>query len=1018
MKILKIKFSNINSLKGEHEVDFEDPRLATAGIFAITGATGAGKSTLLDVITLALFNRVPRFESDDPKRTDKSRMTKKAIDGQGSIVTHHCKSAYAEVSYEVNRQVFRSHWSIEKNRNGNWKDYDMELVALPDNEILSDKKREVADLNEQRIGLNYQQFVKSIILSQGQFSKFLRAERNERTSLLESITGGEIFRNLGIAAFEKNKDELQQLQAERKSLEGLEVLSETQQKELQGQNKKLAAKLKKLLKHLQLLTEKRDVKEKIEKYKEELNTFSKQQKEADRLWSHFKPQQQKIKQHETVSIWQGDIALYEKHWISAESRKAEEKEKQLQLKQAQIKLQEAIKAMADMIGESVTEDSFMPKMKIFEKKVKDLDYELKTHVENGKRERSDINELLAKVDFAITREFSKKVDPQKALDDCKQRLKVLKKDIKKAKVAADEKPKKLLRQVEKLAEEYKGLETLEHKIQHRDTLVAEAKELSEQVKNAEKNKKSLKESVEQESKQISKYEGQLEQLEKQRNQAIKEAEFEEHRAHLAAGDPCPLCGSLEHPYASKKLAEVGKLELERQKLKNQLKLSRERHQINSQSLAREDQTLALASPRQAELKKETESYQTLIKSMLKQGKLKSELELLGHMTQCKERISVLKQAADHLSESIFLSEAILAFDKLQKTLKQHAKTKEALDALYQGSDFAGEVNDIQDAFAAARENRKMAENQLSLLGKELKKDQKAMKELEKKLTPYTTEWGFSRILDAKSWLIQEEELEQIRKQKLSLEAQLTEVKTMVESAQKKLIEQQKKDDQKANHGELLLEIGELEIERDQLNQQIGANDNALKADERSRKKAEQIQKKIHKMEQAQRKWALLSQYIGDSTGNKFANFAQTLTLRHLLQLANKQLGELTDRYRLAKPADIGDLQVIDSYQGDSKRSVSTLSGGETFIVSLALALSLSELASQNVRLESLFIDEGFGTLDHETLDEALNTLEKLQSKAGKTIGVISHVESLKERITTQIRLEKSSLGHSHIEIVS
>ena len=115
--------------------------------------------------------------------------------------------------------------------------------------------------------------------------------------------------------------------------------------------------------------------------------------------------------------------------------------------------------------------------------------------------------------------------------------------------------------------------------------------------------------------------------------------------------------------------------------------------------------------------------------------------------------------------------------------------------------------------------------------------------------------------------------------------------------------------------------------------------------------------------------------------------------------------------------DGGDfLRVIDRYQGDVSRSVITLSGGETFLLSLALALSLSDMASHSVDLQSLFIDEGFGTLDQDTLEVALSTLERLQSESSKTIGIISHVTALQERINTQIVLHKSDTGVSTLTI--
>jgi len=175
---------------------------------------------------------------------------------------------------------------------------------------------------------------------------------------------------------------------------------------------------------------------------------------------------------------------------------------------------------------------------------------------------------------------------------------------------------------------------------------------------------------------------------------------------------------------------------------------------------------------------------------------------------------------------------------------------------------------------------------------------------------------------------------------------------------------------------------------------------------------------IAKLKEKQEKWELLSKMIGDAKGNTFANFAQGLTLQNLLGYANRRLANLSDRYLLDRPFKDGELTVVDQYQGNTHRSVATLSGGESFLISLALALSLSDMASRNVRLESLFIDEGFGTLDQETLDIAMRTLEKLQSESQKTVGVISHVDTLKERINVQIQLEKNAQGYSSISIVA
>jgi len=217
---------------------------------------------------------------------------------------------------------------------------------------------------------------------------------------------------------------------------------------------------------------------------------------------------------------------------------------------------------------------------------------------------------------------------------------------------------------------------------------------------------------------------------------------------------------------------------------------------------------------------------------------------------------------------------------------------------------------------------------------------------------------------------------------------------------------------------LIEKLQQQEEKQNQIGQSIGEKKSQLKRDDEDKEKIKSKEGKITKLNEEVEKWSLMNNLIGDATGNKFANFSQGLTLQNLLVYTNKRLLNLTDRYLIDKPAADGTLKVIDQYQGNTHRSVSTLSGGETFLISLALALSLSDMASKNVALDCLFIDEGFGTLDQETLDIAMNTLEKLQSESQKTVGVISHVEALKERINVQIVLEKDPQGYSKISIES
>jgi exonuclease SbcC len=219
--------------------------------------------------------------------------------------------------------------------------------------------------------------------------------------------------------------------------------------------------------------------------------------------------------------------------------------------------------------------------------------------------------------------------------------------------------------------------------------------------------------------------------------------------------------------------------------------------------------------------------------------------------------------------------------------------------------------------------------------------------------------------------------------------------------------------------EVAQKLQELQLKIDELQMTIGALSQTLKRNEEDSKKHQEKIQQLELKKESFKVWVKLQEMIGSADGNKFAKFAQGITLDQLISLANNHLSVLSSRYELQRSTEqkqLLEIEVIDSFQGNVIRPVSTLSGGESFIVSLALALGLSELASQKIAIDSLFLDEGFGTLDEDSLETALNALNLLQS-SGKMVGVISHVEALKERIPLQIKVVPKGDGTSFVEMI-
>jgi len=193
-----------------------------------------------------------------------------------------------------------------------------------------------------------------------------------------------------------------------------------------------------------------------------------------------------------------------------------------------------------------------------------------------------------------------------------------------------------------------------------------------------------------------------------------------------------------------------------------------------------------------------------------------------------------------------------------------------------------------------------------------------------------------------------------------------------------------------------------------LKAEIAGDDNRLQ-------QSQALRAEIQSQAAISRVWSQLGELIGSADGKKFRNFAQQLTLDILLGYANRHLESLSRRYRLERIRDSLGLLVVDQDMGDEVRSVHSLSGGESFLVSLALALGLASLSSHRVRVESLFIDEGFGTLDADSLSMAMEALDNLQA-LGRKVGVISHVQEMTERIGARIQIKRFAGGLSRVTV--
>jgi exonuclease SbcC len=361
-------------------------------------------------------------------------------------------------------------------------------------------------------------------------------------------------------------------------------------------------------------------------------------------------------------------------------------------------------------------------------------------------------------------------------------------------------------------------------------------------------------------------------------------------------------------------------------------------------------------------------------------------------------------------------------------LRDYNKLKRQRLELYGDKDPDAEEKRLQEEMEEAEKNLENARQEqirveqelsnlqakIASLSDSIKKRSQELNLREEELKVRLVKVGFADEADYLSASLSEEEREQLEKEAELLRREESELKTRLEDRKSSLESERDKMLSDKSHEELQVELNTAKLNHNNIQQEIYALKHNLSENEKRQVEKQEQLKNIASQQKECERWEVLHELIGSADGKKYRNFAQGLTFEIVVHHANQQLSKMSDRYLLIRDdTQLLNLNVIDNYQGGEIRSTRNLSGGESFIVSLALALGLSRMASHNVNIDSLFLDEGFGTLDEDTLDNALETLSGLQQE-GKMIGIISHVPALKERISTQIEVIPKSGGYSKL----
>ena len=1095
MKLKKLTIENVASIEYA-EIDFSANPLKDEHLFLITGETGSGKSTIIDCLCLALYGSTPRLESanrreggyEDVNNHDIIRAYEpKQLLRRGTV------SASVTLTFDDNKgtpyiatwQVRRAHKKLENNIKTPERTLRTEDGVNPPVDL--HKITEINTHITQLIGLDMNEFFRTVVLAQGKFAEFLNSNENDKAALLEKMTGTEVFAQVGQKIFEVFRDKENRRNILQAQLNDFSLLNDEEKAVISGKIEELGnthAMAQQRHEGARKMTDWLDEKEQNEqnlslklqdlaRHEEKMRepAFIEQQQLVND-WETTAEARREIRdmrqaQRTITELQQQQPAMQEEFdLLCAELRATindvEEKRKKvdeigdfIQQEAPNTAMYEAIKTIKSQMkqrrGEHDNIKTFTEALELDRNRLPHVESQEKSSLEAKQMQEKHVKQLQAQYDAikvdSVNAQKDAVTEAKQALNLYKTKLDTIRQDssliekqqtalateeknLDKAKATVDSK-RALKEQAHDALEREKDWNALieqAHKSLHEgDTCPVCGNRISslnppkgenvldllrKRLKEADDDLQQTETAIAASTKSIKRIKQEMEErnAELERKKADSKHHWEKTCSMLAK------CGKNVDETADSEQADklIALLDMDLNAINATLQQATA---LNEQITAERNKLTQLTNAHnkaQIDLNKVRDSikYQqeAIERSKNNLNEITTELNGLFAMPDWQELaekkpdfIEQLEQRANNYQQQVKQAQQLEnAINVARAVIPAMQENKNNITGLTDNGKSSDKIPANLDEQWRQFENKNLNWN--NQLNNEKNKAGHAQQALDKYLDEHQ-QMTIERLTEIDRH--EQGEIANIKKAQQELVELLAHTKGEIASlkSQQHAITEKKPDFIEQNRDELARILQDSQAQLEQLTNEIAEHRALLKQDEDNRKAAGKKQEEFEAADAEYQQWREFNAMLGDSNGATFRKIAQSYILGELLASANGYLRQFNNRYALeAKPGTLTIL-VRDQMQGDLT-TVSTLSGGEGFMVSLALALALSSTTGKMFSVDTLFIDEGFGSLSENYLDKVMETLNRLYDMGGKRVGIISHVELLKERVTTQIQVSR------------